>query len=200
MCFFTNVRSERKEQRHLRDELKVDFVFWNHQSHCFIWYCYLHQQHYLYNLFQYWQVLYQQGGIPVRYFGIIYVAFQACNLVGTMIYNRMKMSNKKIMIFVWLIAIIFAFSMINTQLALFLLPVSVILFYVFYQHLDVLQKKVAQNNLWAVFSLVGTSENIASIVSLFIMATCIEYVGITYAYIILFLCLVSVHTSVIYYF
>ena len=137
--------------------------------------------------FQYWQVLYQQGGIPIRYFGIIYVAFQACNLVGTMIYNWMKMSNKKIMIFVWLIAIIFAFSMLNTQLALFLLPVSVILFYVFYQHLDVLQKKVAPKQFMSsFFSLVGTSENIASIVSLFIMATCIEYVGITYAYIILF--------------
>ena len=189
LCVFSQTSGQKeREQRHLRDELKVGFcVLKSSKPLLYMILLFASATLFVQPFFQYWQVLYQKGGIPVRYFGIIYVAFQACNLVGTMIYNRMKMSNKKIMIFVWLIAIIFAFSMINTQLALFLLPVSVILFYVFYQHLDVLQKKVAPKQFMSsFFSLVGTSENIASIVSLFIMATCIEYVGITYAYIILF--------------
>lgn len=95
MCFFTNVRSERKEQRHLRDELKVGFcVLKSSKPLLYMILLFASATLFVQPFFQYWQVLYQQGGIPVRYFGIIYVAFQACNLVGTMIYNRMKMSNK----------------------------------------------------------------------------------------------------------
>lgn len=137
--------------------------------------------------FQYWQVLYQECGVSVRYFGIIYVIFQVCNLCGTYIYKKMK---EKYSLFGWillLIPIIILIEIMSQRAVIFLFPAAVFLFYVYQQHLDVIRKRISPaENISACFSLIGTIENVASVISLFFMAISIERFGIGAAYVLLF--------------
>ena len=78
------------------------------------------------------------------------------------------------------------------------LPVSIVLFYAYYQHLDVIQKRITPEPIISsFFSLTGTTESIASSLSLFLMALCIERFNIRLAYTFLFV-LFSIVSIVIY--
>lgn len=87
-----------------------------------------------------------------------------------------------------LIPLVFAINLLYARSVLIILPIVVVLFYVYNQHLDIMQKNEAPKQyMSSFFSLVGTIKNIASVASLFIMATCMNHFGIIKAYFILFI-------------
>ncbi len=49
--------------------------------------------------FQYWQVLFEQKGMSIHFFGVLYIMFQLCNIAGTYIYDRLKYKEKYTMYF-----------------------------------------------------------------------------------------------------
>lgn len=93
--------------------------------------------------FQYWQVLYQENNVSVEYFGIVYVAFQICNLLAAIIYKKLKINKGYVITIICFIPIVFAISLVYEKAVLVLLPIVVVLFYVYHQHLDVIVKKEA---------------------------------------------------------
>lgn len=138
--------------------------------------------------FQYWQVLYQNAGINIKYFGIIYVLFQVCNIIGAKLYSRMKNIDKTIYMLLIIIPLVFGAGILLENGAIYTLPLALIVFYIFYQHLDVMAKHFApEKTMSSYFSLVGTIENISSSISLFFMAFCIEHFSIQASYLILFI-------------
>ena len=133
--------------------------------------------------YQYWQVLYSQR-MDAKFFGFLYIAFQGCNILGTAIYKHMKFNISFFLILIFILGII---ASIFTESLYFSLPVAVVLFYTFYQHMDVLQKReVPKKYISTFFSLTGTVENIFSIISLFLMASLIEITSVTFLFGILF--------------
>ena len=138
--------------------------------------------------FQYWQVYYKEYAIDEKYFGIIYVLFQFCNIIGTYFYKKINFKPLYAIILLLLIPIIFIICVCFKIGTIIALPIAVTLFYIYSMHLNVIQKQYAPlNHISSFFSLVGTIENVASIGSLFIMAMLINLAGIKYAYTIIFL-------------
>lgn len=138
--------------------------------------------------FQYWQVLYQNSNVPEQYFGLIYILFQLCSVIGTAIYGRLKVRNQQSIVILAIIPVIYGMISLFPWVSLVALPLSVITFYVYGMHLDVLQKQHAPpRHISSFLSLSGTIQNIASIASLFIMASCINKIGIKWAYFIVFI-------------
>jgi|GEM_PF-1367649 len=135
--------------------------------------------------YQYWQVLYEEQGIPTEYFGIIYVGFQLCNVIGTYIYEKISKAGIDFRIIVALLPIFYSLFLIDKKLATILLPITVVLFYAYDLHLEVLLKKnVSGNQISSIISLIGTLTNVASIICLNMMAGIMMFTGISMAYFI----------------
>lgn len=138
--------------------------------------------------YQYWQVLYKKINIPVAYFGVIYVVFQICNVIAVCIYKRL--AEKAFIFNMILVAIPFCFGIgvWEKKIIPIIFPIVIILFYIYNQHLDVVQKRVSPDRyISSYYSLIGTVENISSVISLLFMATVIEQVGIIYGYMFMFI-------------
>lgn len=137
--------------------------------------------------FQYWQVLYKSKGVPVALFGTIYVLFQLCNIAASFMYKKIKESYLVYGGIIIAIPAAFILSSFFQNGLVIVFPVVVFLFYIYNQHLDVVRKKISPSgHISAYFSLIGTVENVASMISLFLMALAIEHWGIQWAYSILF--------------
>ena len=137
--------------------------------------------------FQYWQVLYQDINVLEQCFGVLYILFQLCNMIGTAVYGKLKITPSRSIGVLAAIPLIYGAMSLFPWGALVALPLSVIAFYVYGMHLDVLQKQYAPSrHISGFLSLSGTIQNIASIASLFIMAGCINRIGIQWAYFLVF--------------
>lgn len=137
--------------------------------------------------FQYWQVLYQANNVSERFFGVAYILFQMCNVIGTYLYKKTTTKHFNVFIILLTIPIVYGFGCIWKGGVLVTLPISLILFYAYSIHVDIIRKKNAPTNyISSFFSFVGTIENVASIGSLFLMARCINVCGTSNAFLILF--------------
>ena len=137
--------------------------------------------------YQYWQVAYKEINLDVKYFGIIYIIFQGCNIVGSFIYSKVSFKNMYKLI-IGLIPIVMIFNFYNNYFILFTLPIAVILFFIYERYLDVYCKRNSPEKYMSSFiSLVGTVCRLSSIVSMFLMASLINYVGVFVGYFIMFL-------------
>lgn len=137
--------------------------------------------------FQYWQILYQNNNVSNQYFGVIYIIFQICNIIGTSLYKRMKIERFSVIIILLIIPVIYGIGILFERGTLVSLPLSVIIFFIYTMHLNVIQKQFApKEHISSFFSLVGTIENLISIGSLFIMAKFMNVIGVELAYLVLF--------------
>ena len=108
--------------------------------------------------FQYWQVLYEDDGIKTEFFGVVYVAFQICNIIGVWVYNTLKVNKLSMIIILIGIPAVFGIGTLIEGGTIIALPVSIVLFYAYYQHLDVIQKRITPEPIISsFFSLTGTT-------------------------------------------
>lgn len=151
--------------------------------------------------YQYWQVLYDENNVPEAYFGIIYVIFQLCGIIGTYIYKHC-FNNKKFNagIILIIIPLVYALGLLIPNGTTISLILAVIVFNIYSIHIDVVQKENAPaEHISSFFSLAGTVDNIFSIISLFIMAFLTESIGVEQAYLVefaLFACFAIIVTSI----
>lgn len=142
--------------------------------------------------FQYWQVLYKQYKISEIYFGIIYLAFQICNIIGTAMYRHLKITHSNMIVILFFIPTIYGISTYLKIGVLIALPCVVILYYVYAIYLEILMKSYAPKEyISSYISLVGTISNLSSIGSLILMTICVNSIGIQYAFLILFILFAS---------
>lgn len=137
--------------------------------------------------FQYWQVLYKEINISQIYFGYIYILFQIIGLCSTYIYNKFINTERYIYIILLLIPVIYSVSMLNYNYSLFILPLTVLLFFVYSIQLDILISKVSPDKyISSYFSLSGSIQNIFSMLSMFLITGIINKYNIFIAYQIMF--------------
>ena len=70
---------------------------------------------FLQSFYQYWQVLYKSRGIPIKYFGMLYIMFQCCNIIGSFLFKNIKINKISITIILLLMPIIYAISFIKNN-------------------------------------------------------------------------------------
>ncbi len=189
LCSFnTNKKYEKKGKTSLIEEVKrgLDIVKKSNILKCILG-LFAVSTLFLQPFFQYWQVFYQNNNISPKYFGVIYVLFQVCNILGTALYKKINFKPSTPIVILTLIPIVYGIANITKWSALISLPLAVIIFFVYSMHLDVIQKQNApKDSISSFFSLVGTIGNIFSVISLFIMAISIKYFDIKFAYLIVF--------------
>ncbi len=140
-------------------------------------------------LFQYWQVLYKEKQIAIYYFGYVYLIFQICNMIGTYVFQSINYKRKYSYI---ILVLIYALSIITLSLLkgiIFFgaLPVILCLFYLYYQYLLMkLRENSPVESISTFHSLLGTMENISSIIVLFFISIFLKYFSIETMYIYLF--------------
>lgn len=138
--------------------------------------------------FQYWQVLYKEKEVPVAIFGVIYLVFQMCNFIAAALYKKL---DEKISIHILLLALIpimFVLGAIFGRSIIVIFPLVVLLFYMYNQHLEVLKRRYSPDKyMSSYFSLIGTIENVASMISVALMAVLINATNIVVAYAIFFI-------------
>lgn len=192
-CHFSVTTRERKQdEKHvdlLVNELKEGYsaVKSNNILKCLI-FIFAVSMLFVQPFLQYWQVLYDDNGIPEVYFGVIYLFFQLCNIVSTILFKYIKLDEKKIIINLMLIPVIYGVLCLTKYGPLVGLPIVVILFYMYDLYLEVALKKYAPKETISGFiSLIGTIQNFASIGSLYVMVLFINIWGIKFAYLYVFL-------------
>ena len=197
-CQF-NVNKETVKKRPFIEELRLSVsLFKSYKGMMQLLFLYAAAALFLQPFFQYWQVLYEDDGIKTEFFGVVYVAFQICNIIGVWVYNTLKVNKLSMIIILIGIPAVFGIGTLIEGGTIIALPVSIVLFYAYYQHLDVIQKRITPEPIISsFFSLTGTTESIASSLSLFLMALCIERFNIRLAYTFLFV-LFSIVSIVIY--
>lgn len=189
LCSFSKSEREKKEERiTLIQEVSKGFsIIKKSQILKYILCLFATSTLFIQPFFQYWQVLYQGNNVPNQYFGMIYVMFQICNIIGTAMYRRIKIERFAIIIILLIIPIVYGIGILFEGGVLFSLPLSVVIFFIYNMHLNVIQKQFApKEHISGFFSLVGTIENVISIGSLFIMAKCTNIIGVKLAYLVLF--------------
>lgn len=137
--------------------------------------------------FQYWQVLYTAKGANQEFFGFVYVAFLLCGIIGSALYKKLNFKHKALIYILAAVPFVFLCGFIFEGGVMFTFPISVLLFFIFNQHLDIIKRKIAPaKTMSSFFSLSGTVEQISSSVSLFLMAFCVGQIEIDISYLILF--------------
>lgn len=183
-CKFSKVEKESEAPLALKSELKEGYALIKESNILkYILLLFGIMTLFIQPFYQYWQVLYQENGISETYFGIAYVVFQVCGMVGTYIYKRISKKSFNSTLILVIIPLIYALGLLVPYGTIITITLAVILFNAYSMHVDIIQKENAPgNHISSFFSLVGTIENIFSIASLFIMAYLTEKVGVAYAY------------------
>ena len=139
--------------------------------------------------YQYWQVLFMDKGIPIAIFGIAFVVFQICNVLGAYIYGRINYNDKHSIYVLIVLTILTIITLLNDNPVVFLILFMAVLtlFYIYFQDLSVkLRERSSETNISTLNSLVGTFMNFSSIFVLAAFSVTIEYFSLYYNYIIYF--------------
>lgn len=166
LCYFNVLKKEEKmEDKTLYSEVKKGLTIIKRSDVLkFLLYLFAASSLFIQPFFQYWQVLYQSNNIPEKYFGIVYVLFQVCHMIGTAIYKKIEFKRFTSIIILMLIPTTYAILTLFKWGTLVALPLAAVLFFIYSMHLNVLQKQNAPKEfISSFFSATGTIENIFSI-------------------------------------
>ena len=139
------------------------------------------------SFYQYWQVLYKDAGVDVTYFGIVYIIFQCCDILGTLIYRYVRLSACAVVAILFAMALLYVVAFVFGECLVVIFPVAIVLFYVYKQHLDVTIKKLAPT--WGTSTYLSTIETIKGVISictLFVLSTAIDFYGVRVSYMLVF--------------
>ena len=138
---------------------------------------------FLQSFYQYWQVLYKSRGIPIKYFGMLYIMFQCCNIIGSFLFKNIKINKISITIILLLMPIIYAISFIKNNLVIFIFPCVILLFYIHYQYINILKKQLAPiTNTSTFFSVLDSIESVFGILTMLIIPGLMNFFDIIQSY------------------
>ena len=138
---------------------------------------------FLQSFYQYWQVLYKSRDIPIKYFGILYIMFQCCNIIGSFLFKNIKINQISMSIILLLMPIIYAISFINNSLVIFLFPCVILLFYIHYQYINILKRQLApMTNTSTFFSVLDSIESVFGILTILIIPGLMNFFNIIQSY------------------
>ena len=138
---------------------------------------------FLQSFYQYWQVLYNSRDIPIKYFGMLYIMFQCCNIIGSFLFKNIKINKISITIILLLMPIIYAISFIKNNLVIFIFPCVILLFYIHYQYINILKKQLAPiTNTSTFFSVLDSIESVFGILTMLIIPGLMNFFDIIQSY------------------
>ena len=139
------------------------------------------------SFYQYWQVLYKDAGVDVTYFGVVYIIFQFCDILGTFIYRYLRLSACAVVAILFAMALLYAVIFVCSKCLVVIFPVAIVLFYVYEQHLDVTIKRLAPT--WGTSTYLSTIETVKGVIgicTLFVLSTAIDFYGVCASYMLVF--------------
>lgn len=140
--------------------------------------------------FQYWQVLFGDREISLSFFGLLYVVFQICNMLGTYIYGKLNYKEKYSIYILFSLILISAITLLNKNTIIFLVLFMAILtlFYIYLQDISVkLRERSDDSNISTMSSVIGTSMNLSSIIVLYAFSETINRFSLSYNFLVYFI-------------
>lgn len=140
--------------------------------------------------YQYWQAFYHFKQIPIHFFGVVYVIFQICGILSSLLYSKVKDNYAIIMgIESMIIAIVIILFFTKNPYVIFVgFPILLIPFNLFSQFITIYMRQIApEEKISAFTSFLGFISNIASIIILGMIIICLRNLSINQVYLMFFI-------------
>ena len=186
--FFNSLR-ENKSKQHDVNKIKLSDIsnvfrdLFNSRTYVWMIFSICILTLFIQSFFHYWQILYKEINIDTKYFGLIYVSFHICNVIGTLICKHININKIIVGLVLILLPFFYSFIYIDQKLLLYVFPLIVTSFYVYHQHMNIIRKELAfLHNTSTYFAIINILETIIGMINLLVMTKSVEHFGVINSY------------------
>lgn len=140
--------------------------------------------------YQYWQVLFDNKGVSIGLFGLMYIVFQFASILGNYLYDKINYKEIYTLIILFLLFVLstFGFYLENIYIFIGIFITMLVLFTVYFQHINFeLRKYSKEDNISTITSFTGTSNNLGAFLFLFSFTITINQMSLESNYVLYFI-------------
>lgn len=140
--------------------------------------------------YQYWQVLFDNKGVSIGLFGLMYIVFQFASILGNYLYDKINYKEIYTLIILFLLFVLstFGFYLENIYIFIGIFITMLVLFTVYFQHINFELKKYSkEDNISTITSFTGTSNNLGAFLFLFSFTITINQMSLESNYVLYFI-------------
>ncbi|MFV0287916.1 MAG: MFS transporter [Mycoplasmatales bacterium] len=150
--------------------------------------------------FQFWQILFLEKCIDIKFFGISYGLFQIMGIVASKLYIHIYKKKYNIsIIYIILLSLIFLITLSNDLMFFLFFLLMIMSFYIIQNHtMGVYKKEISSKNISASTSLLGSMQSIFSILILILIYVLSRFLNVDNIFLILLLSFVFFNGLLLY--